>query len=578
MSSTRNRDATATWLGLAAFAGSMLLVWQGLDFTDMGWLITAYDDFYTRPDTMCSFGVLAACWLTCFIGHWTGVVLGGGVLAYKLGYVVVITASAVISYQLLASQFGPGRLLAALVLLTVFFTRSFAGNWICYNELTALLYLAGAALLFHGLAGNRKTLVVLAGIVLGTNVFVRLPNLGGVALVSAVWLHAVACRRSWRELLIWSAWFLGGFAVGMALILCLIALSGHWSIYFQNIRALLGVAEDASSIHPASELFRRFITNHVMAFGLALPLVVFGGWLAAGSADKGLFCQLPSFRAGSLLLWFALHRLYYWRWVVPGLCYVVLLAVVIREWRKDRGLSLLAFIAGLILLLAPIGSNNGILNSVFGMWLALPLTLMLLWRSSDVTIGRFSMKAGGFHVFTATILLALSLQSLAWALRHTYRDSKNRLLMTHSIDHPLLIGTFTTAARAQVVGELLDAMRHYSKPGDELLAYNSIPLVHYLTRTHPWLGDPWPDIAGVTNVAALVRKNERSWAKLPCIVRAKRSTESINWPVAASQLTSKYGQQDEIRQLFAEFERRHGYVVVWSNDFFEILTPGGWTR
>ena len=192
MSSTRNRDTNVIWLGLAAFAGSMLFVWQGLDFTDMGWWLTGYQEFYTHPDTMGSLGVLAACWLTCFIGHWVGVVLGGGVLAYKLGYVVVITASAVISYRLLASQFGPSRLLAALVLLAVFFTRGFVGNWISYNELSALFYLAGAALLFHGLVSNRKTVVVLAGIVLGANVFVRLPNLPGIALVSAVWLHAWA--------------------------------------------------------------------------------------------------------------------------------------------------------------------------------------------------------------------------------------------------------------------------------------------------------------------------------------------------------------------------------------------------
>src|ERR1035441_6049877 len=167
VSLSRKIDTTAIWLGLAAFVGSMLFVWQGLDFTDMGFWLTGYQDFYTHPDTMGSLGV---CWLTYFIGHWAGVALGGGVLAYKLGYVVVITVSAMISYRLLASQFGPSRTLAVMVLLTVFFTRGFGGNWVGYNELTALFYLAGAALLFFGLVGNRKLLVVLAGVVLGANI------------------------------------------------------------------------------------------------------------------------------------------------------------------------------------------------------------------------------------------------------------------------------------------------------------------------------------------------------------------------------------------------------------------------
>jgi hypothetical protein len=231
----------------------------------------------------------------------------------------------------------------------------------------------------------------------------------------------------------------------------------------------------------------------------------------------------------------------------------------------------------MVLLLAPLGSYNGINNAVFGMWLALPLTLILLWRSSDVTMGQFSMKAGGFHVFATTLVLALSLQSLAWALRHTYRDNKNRLVMTHSINHPLLTGTFTTAERAKVVAELLEAMGRFTKPGDELLAYNSIPLIHYLAGTHPWLGEPWPDFAGEKRIATLVQQNEQTGAGLPCIVRAKRSTSTTSWPTLAEPQSANL-DPDETRQLFAQFERRHGYGVAWSNDFFEILTPGGWAR
>ena len=257
--------------------------------------------------------------------------------------------------------------------------------------------------------------------------------------------------------------------------------------------------------------------------------------------------------------------------MVPGLCYVVLLTVVVRESRRDRSLALLAFIAGMVLLLVPLGSADGIGNSVFGMWLALPLTLLLLWRSSDLTIGQFSMEAGGFRVFTITIVLALLLQSLASACCFTYRDSKNRLAMTHSIKHPLLVGTFTTAERARVVGELLQAMTHFTKPGDEVLAYNVIPLVHYLTGTHPWLGVSWPDFEGAEKIAAVNRRKEQAGARLPCIVRATGSTRANSWPISPRPLAT-YLRQDESRLTFAEFERRHGYVVAWTNDFFEILT------
>jgi len=167
--------------------------------------------------------------------------------------------------------------------------------------------------------------------------------------------------------------------------------------------------------------------------------------------------------------------------------------------------------------------------------------------------------------------LALLLQSLASAWRHTFRDSNNRSAMTHSIAHPLLVGTYTTAERAKVVAELLDAMSQFTKPGDEVLAYNTITTVHFLTQTHPWLGYPWPDLVTAKAVKALIRQKEQSGAKLPVIVRAKGSTWTHSWPSDAKPPTWGHRLTNTPR-VFAEFAQNHGYVVAWSNEFFEILT------
>ncbi|MFZ2170468.1 MAG: hypothetical protein WAW61_12615, partial [Methylococcaceae bacterium] len=269
MSAILNGKFTVVWLGLATFVWSMLFVWQGLDFTDMGFWITSYQQLYIDPGAM---GFLSVCWLSAFIGHWVGVALGGSVLAYKLGDGAVVTSSAMIAYQLLASQLGRSRMLAAMVLLTVFFTRGYYGNWISYYDLTTLFYLAGATLLFSGLAGNRKWLVVLAGVVLGANTFVRLPNLLGITLVSAVWLHAWVNRGALRDLLTASFGFLGGFTLGVALVWGLIVLHGQEAVYFQGIHAIFTVAEDANSHHAGSELLRLLINELAKAFIVALSI------------------------------------------------------------------------------------------------------------------------------------------------------------------------------------------------------------------------------------------------------------------------------------------------------------------
>ncbi len=584
-------DKTVVWLGLSTFAGLMLFVWQGLDFTDMGFWLTGYQQLYTGPGTL---GFQSVCWLTTFIGHWAGVAFGGSVLAYKLGDVVVVTASALIAYQLLASQLGRSRTLAAMVLLTVFFTRVKFGNWIGYNELTALFYLGGAALLFFGLTGNRKLLLVLAGVVLGANIFVRLPNLLGITLVSAVWLQAWAYRWSLRDVLAASLEFLGGFTLGVALVWGLIVLHGHEAIYFQGFRELFGLAIHANSHHSGSGLLKHFIADHAKAFATALFIVVIGGWIANWASKKNTLPASVVILTGTLLLFYVLYVRWFWIYCIPGLCYIVLLSIVFLESKKNSPLALLAFIAGMVLLLAPLGSNLGISNSLFGMWLALPLTLIWLWRISDLAFsfslkirgdgfepkGKLSVEARGFRVFAITLVLALLLLSLASAWRYTFRDSSNRFAMTHSIAHPLLVGTYTTEERAEVVAGLLEAMSHFTKPGDEVLAHNGIPAVYFLTKTHPWLGIAWADIEDAEEIAALIQKKEQTNnSGLPCIVRTKGSVYAASWPIEAYKNRNVYPglnitrqSVDESRQVLAEFEKRHGYVVVWSNDFFEILT------
>lgn len=572
-------DNNVIWLGLATFACSMLFVWQGLDFSDMGYWLTSYQQFYMLNEG------IPSCWLTTFIGHWVGVVLGGSVLAYRLTSVVIVTLQAIIAYHLLASQLGRSHILAAMVLLTVFFTRGWGGNLVEYNSLTALFYLAGAALLFYGLVGNRKLLVVLAGVLLGANIFVRFPNVLGITLMSAVWLYAWANLWTWRKVLVESAWFLSGFVLGVALIWGLIVLNGHEAIYLQGIQEIFGMAQNSKSHHSGSGLLKLFISDHVRAFAEALFIIIILGWIASWCCkQKNHLLFVVVLAVASLLVYFFYIR-NHWRTSVPGLCYSVLLLIVYLKSRKDPPLALLAFIAGFILLLAPLGSNNGISNSVAGMMIALPLTLAWLWTNSDLSLslwikvnadgndssGQFSIDSKGFRVFAQTVALALLIQSLLMAWRYTYCDSENRFAMTYSIPHPLLVGQYTTKERAVVVAELLDTLSHFAKPGDEVLAYNMIPTVHFLTETRPWLGNAWPDIEAPEKIAAQLRQKELVGARLPCIVRATFDTYSTSWPMAIHPPSTERGQ-GEIRDMFATFEQRHGYVVEWSNGFFEILT------
>ena len=573
-----NDNRIVVWLGFATLILSTLFVWQGLDFTDMGFWLTGYQQFYSHPDT-----IWAVCWLSSFIGHWVGLALGGSVLSYKFGYVVVVTASAVISFLLLGYQLGRSRMLAAMVLLTVLFMRGYGGNWIGYNELTALFYLIGIALLFYGLVNNRKILLLFAGAVLGANVFIRLPNLAGVVLVTAVWLYGWTSRWPLRKIIIWTIYFVGGFILGAAFIWALILMHGHEKIYLQGIKSIFSEAKSDSTPHAGGSLLKLLVLDHVTAFSQAFVILIAGAYFSNFLAKKKRLVKYLSIIIPVLLLAYITNR-GHWRTIIVGIFYIILLAIILSKYRESKNLTLLAFFSTLLLFITPLGSTNGMSNAIFGMWLALPLSLVFLfycagtllpfWFKTDKNsleiTSKFLIEANGYRILSITIVLTLLLQSSYAAWRHTYLDSNNRFEMSISIVHPLLVGTFTTAERAKVVTELLEAMTHFIKPGDEVLSYNGIPALFFLTKTHPWLGITWPDFHDGEIIANIIRQKEQKGARLPCIVRATSSIYEKSWPKDPRPLAT-WWRQDESRRLFEAFEKKHGYVVAWANGFFEIL-------
>ena len=58
---------------------------------------------------------------------------------------------------------------------------------ILYNYLTYVFFALGAVLLYKGLVEEKNRVLIIAGIMLGLNVWVRIPNLAEVALAVCVW-------------------------------------------------------------------------------------------------------------------------------------------------------------------------------------------------------------------------------------------------------------------------------------------------------------------------------------------------------------------------------------------------------
>lgn len=85
-----------------------------------------------------------------------------------------------------------------------------------YNYLTYFLFSTGAMLLYAALVKEKNVYFVFAGVALGLNVFVRLPNLAEMALIVVVWLCGILYRQKPGKVIKNTLLCVLGYIIGLA--------------------------------------------------------------------------------------------------------------------------------------------------------------------------------------------------------------------------------------------------------------------------------------------------------------------------------------------------------------------------
>lgn len=552
---------TKAMLG-AALVLPWLVIWQGLDFTDQGYLLTIYRSFLHHPEAVADD---AHFWLTNAVGGvWDALFGRFGVVSQRALFALCMSSGMLISFRTLRSATSDHA--AALgVLATSAFLADRRETWFSYNTLTALLGCASVTALFLGLVRNRPRLLYLAGVLLGITPFARLPNVAQLALLSGVVFVALLERERMQH----RARDLGrvviGCMVGAASMLVLIALVGHWEIYRASVQGLFKPFV-ASSRHSSQSLVGRFVSEHAIALPLGLAVVVSVTLFvkAAQRLPRQLGWVLDSVLvvAGWLVL---THGNEPWRYIVIGALYLFLGGVAFGFLRRSTELRLACWLSLVALMVTPLGSDTGFNAAPSGLWFALPTALATLYSA-----GRDLAQPADLRAVALAVACVLIGEAAYHGVTYTYRDV-SRLQATASIHHPQLRGQLTSPARARVVEQVLQALQSRLEPGDYVLAYEGTPLLHYLTSTLPYLGRPWIMVdEDPAEIAALLAAAPDKHGCLPVAVRSRYSARDRDWPMVHRRLESVHAGS---RAAIADFLARHGYKRTWKNDFFEILEP-----
>jgi hypothetical protein len=574
-------------------------IWQGIDVTDTGYALANYQAFaggkLIEP-------AAAAIWLTCAMGGgWYALTGHCGLLGFRALYLVVCYCTVGLSLIPLA-QLELRRSLpaafagAALVIASSAFLPS-------YNEFTVLFFLSSVVALFYGLVKRRLMLVFTAGAVGGISIFARLPNLVILAIVLAIafWRGlefskgrvslAAGLRHAASEVSV----FVLGYLAGMSIVFLWLVASGDFSAYVSTVGQLFGMLGDSNQHHGGGRLLRGLLHDYFYAGVVGIGALAIGtgiGWVAGRSRSASIRVALVlgvSSVLIALLYWTDTLEVYFW----PGIIYTVLLLGAFGFLHLLDEHRLLCVMAGLLLLLTPLGSNNGIYNVIYGMYFAVPVALMALIanrlnsdrdslvayeeRPSSI-LGGFFRKAqvAASRVDTATVAQTILITMIGWAVLHrwtfTYRDSHDRMAMRTAIAHPKLRGIYTTADRAGSLQGLLQALRPLVRKGDALMDHMQLPLIYFLTETRPYLRSSWANLYEPPAFKASLERALADERDLPVFVRTKVDTCHPNWPVETYKpwLTDRFVENQRAVETFLAAQN---YEKHWENNAFEIWLP-----
>ncbi len=256
------------WLSLGLAIAPVLFIWQGLDFTDMGFNLVSARDMILDPGN----GAGYEAFLSMFLGGlWVKVSSSWGLLGARFGVVLVYWAIFAASYVVLKDFLSPSRTVIALFATFLFTQRTF---WISYNNITSLFACLALVALYLGHKSQIGRLYVLSGALCSLAFFARVPNIlmagfGFLPLIVHVLFdHNLKDRMIWKRT---GLFFLG--YLGMFLSVCAFLIwGGYWEAYYDALARLVGMSSSDHRLFSSGALIDRFIKDHnrVLSLGVVL--------------------------------------------------------------------------------------------------------------------------------------------------------------------------------------------------------------------------------------------------------------------------------------------------------------------
>lgn len=606
------------------FLYPFLRICQGLDVADSTYSLANFQYFGEMKGTWMVATFLANVWGNLLM-H---LPFGGTIVGMNCYTAVVQSAMALMTYQAFRRKMpAPLVFLGEMLALGLCWSPSV----ILYQNLTYFFMTAGLLLLYRGLtgAGAAWPYFASAGLCLGANVAVRMPNVLDAAFILVVWYGIVLHQKhngrcditeAEKPTLTWSlaastGWCLLGYLAGFGLPFLAICLRYGVSAYPDMVRTLFAMTEQATDYKPSSMLTGMFggygkglywlmfagLCMAVTGFALFVREKLYGVEKNAGHKEENGTDVLSGggtaewdvykitgviIKAGYMLLLLVLLRFYWGRGMFDFRYYdynsiydptVLLLLITIgtaacclmkRDMAPEK--KILAAAVLLEIFLTPLGSNNKLYPIINNLFLVLPF---LFWAAYDA-------KPSFLRQFPLIGLVALVLvQSIGFHSAFAYNDGMfGEPRDMQAVLPEKAAGVWTNRERGMLLEELVRFVKEEDLTGREVISYGELPGLSYLLDMPPALSTAWPDLTSYRMEEYLrdmeiVEEQSRAGKELPVVI--------VSTPVAAylsddGEAIAWFGVDmeacaaDEKLQILGEFLGEHGYAECFGNGGYVV--------
>jgi hypothetical protein len=476
-----------------------------------------------------------------------------------------------------------------------------------YNYLTYLLFGTGVLCLYFGLTSlNRKRemcLLLLAGVSLGVNVFVRFSNLPQMALILAVWVYELLQHHKMRELLRKTGYCLLGYVLGLGIVLGYISLRYGLGTYVGAIERLLLMPQEASSYTLTSMIQAQIQNYHQNLIWLGLPAVLGAvGTLFFGLVPKKLRkWGILSFAAAVMALFYYLMQhnmfnvkystkmsMFQWGVCLLTLTWLVCLIQIFHPKVKPKE-KLIPGLCLLIVLISPLGTNNHLYTAINNLFLVAPYTLWQLVRffrfSWEKRRGWFTFNLLGVKVVLGCMLLVIFVQSLLFGWVYVFSEGDGGENLHTSIqNNAILKGIYTSPDRAAVLSSLSGYVKDHQLIGQELILYGQIPALSYYLQM-PFAITSWPDLPSyqvmvmegdLEKLAQEIAADKKQFPGVLLEIRygayVLKGAEGVLEQGLSEDILEKM-EADPKFELLREWLISYGYEAVFQNEKFVLFLP-----